>query len=196
MCQFLRFLVILPDCYEGRRVALPAQKEARAERKELLDFIRINDDDIMFQLNVVSNTPLTPLEHVDDVALQFLKQIGYLPENFEPRKKGSPSKEGIPYRLFLDCFLRNTRRVWLVEELAVQLKTTKPTVYRHLNKLKGFDLVEEVEAKRDGQTKKGYRIRYGDLGKAWSFTEANVEMAMDNYRKTVEHLQKLIEEEK
>lgn len=150
----------------------------------------------MFHLNVVSNTPLTPLEHVDDVALQFLKQIGYLPENFEPRKKGSASEEGIPYKLFLDCFLRNMRRVWLVEELAVQLKTTKPTVYRHLNKLKGFDLVEEVEAKRDGHTKKGYRIRYGDLGKAWSFTEANVEMAMDNYRKTVEHLQKLIEEEK
>ncbi len=81
-----------------------------------------------------------------------------------------------------------------MEELAAYLGTTKPTIYRHLNKLKAIDILEEVEVERDGGTKRGYRIRYGDLRKAWSFTEANVEMAMENYRQTVDHLQKLIEE--
>jgi len=150
----------------------------------------------MFQLNVVSNTPLTPINDIDEVAIEFLKQIGYLPVNFDPRKKRANSAEGIPYKLFVECFMKNMKRVWLVEELAIYLKTTKPTVYRHLNKLKSMDLIEEVETVRDGQTKKGYRIRYGDLRKAWSFTEANVQMAMENYRKTVDHLQKLIEEAK
>ena len=35
-----------------------------------------------------------------------------------------------------------------------------------------------------------------DLNKAWSFTEANVNMAMENYRKTVAHFQSVIEKEK
>jgi hypothetical protein len=132
----------------------------------------------MFELNVVSNTPLTPLDDVDDVALQFLTQIGYLPTGYDPKTEVTNVKDSVPYKLFMKCFMRNMKRVWLVEELAATLKTTKPTIYRHLNKLKG------------------YRIRYGDLKKAWSFTEANVEMAMDGYRKTVDHLQKLVEEER
>jgi predicted transcriptional regulator len=93
--------------------------------------------------------------------------------------------------LFTECFLGNLNRVWAVEELAVFLGTTKPTVYRHLNKLKAIDVLEDVSVEIGGQRKKGYRIRYGDLGKAWSFTEANVELAMQSYRKTVEHLQRL-----
>ena len=95
----------------------------------------------------------------------------------------------------MDCFMRNIKRVWLVDELAVYLDTTRPTIYRHLNKLKSMDVIEESETERDGQMKKGYRIRYGDLRKAWSFTEANVEMAMESYRKTIDHLQALVEKE-
>jgi predicted transcriptional regulator len=90
--------------------------------------------------------------------------------------------------------MRNIKRVWQVEELAAYLNTTKPTIYRHLNKLKSIDLLEEAEVERDGVMKRGYRIRYGDLRKAWSFTEANVDMAMQNYRQTVDHFQRLIEE--
>lgn len=150
----------------------------------------------MFELNVVSNTPLTPLSDIDDVALQFLTQIGYLPTGYDPKTDATDVKDSVPYRLFVDCFMKKSRRVWLVEELAAYLKTTKPTVYRHLNKLKSMDIIEEVATERGRQAKKGYRIRYGDLRKAWSFTEANVDMAMDGYRKTVDHLQKLIEEAK
>jgi hypothetical protein len=88
----------------------------------------------MFELSVVSNTPLTPLDDVDDVALQFLTQIGYLPTGYDPKTEATDVKDSVPYKLVLK--------------------------------------------------------------KAWSFTEANVEMAMDGYRKTVDHLQKLVEEER
>ena len=76
------------------------------------------------------------------------------------------------------------------------MRTTKPTIYRHINKLKSMDILESADVGYDGQTKKGYRIRYGDLRMAWSFTEENVDMAMKNYRKTVEHFQKLADEER
>ncbi|MGB2581605.1 MAG: transcriptional regulator, partial [Thermoplasmata archaeon] len=78
-------------------------------------------------------------------------------------------------------------------DLAIALGTTKTTVYRHINKLKGFDILEEIGVERpDGSSKKGYRVRYGDLSKAWNFTEAHVQVAMENYRKTVDHLQELV----
>ena len=102
----------------------------------------------------------------------------------------------VPYRMFTECLMKNTKRAWTVEEMAAKLKTTKPTIYRHLNKLKAIDILEEVDTDRSGDKKKGYRIRYGDLSKAWNFTEANVEMAMEAYRKTIDHLQKLYEEGK
>jgi DNA-binding transcriptional ArsR family regulator len=138
---------------------------------------------------------LTPLTNVDDLALQFLRQIGYLPKGYDPKTEARNVNESVPYRLFMDCFMRNIKRVWLVDEMAIFLETTRPTIYRHLNKLKGMDVIEELETERDGQMKKGYRIRYGDLRKAWSFTEANVEMAMESYRKTIDHFQELIEKE-
>lgn len=144
---------------------------------------------------MVSNTPLTPIQDVEDLAVQFLRQVGYLPKGYTSKTGAADVSESVPYRLFMDCFMRNMKRVWLVDELASYLDTTRPTVYRHLNKLKALDIIEETETEREGRTKKGYRIRYGDLRKAWSFTEANVEMAMDNYRKTVDHFQSLIEEE-
>ena len=49
-----------------------------------------------------------------------------------------------------------------------------------------------MDVEYDGQSRKGYRIRFGDLSKAWSFTEANVSMAMENYRKTIAHFQELM----
>ena len=150
----------------------------------------------MFELNVESNTPLTPLTDPDEIALQFLTQIGYLPKGYDPKTEVIDIKDSVPYRLFMDCFMRNMKRVWLVDELAAQLDTTKPTIYRHLNKLKSIDILEEQTTHRDGLAKKGYRIRYGDLRKAWHFTEANVTMAMESYRKTVDHFQNLVEEEK
>lgn len=145
-----------------------------------------------FELNVISNTPLTPLTDMEEVAVIFLNQIGYFPKGYEPHTDAISIKESVPYRLFVDCLLARMDKGWLVEDLATELGTTKATVYRHINKLKGFDIIEDVIVERDGRRKKGYRIRYGDLSKAWNFSEAHVDMAMKSYRQTVDHLQSLI----
>ena len=144
-----------------------------------------------FEITVVSNTPLTPLKDLDEVALLFLTQIGYIPKGYDPKTEARNVRESVPYRLFVECFLGRADKGWTVEQLATKLKTTKATIYRHINKLKDMDLLDEVDVVEKGGPKKGYRIRYGNLGKAWNFVESNVEIAMENYRKTVDHVSKL-----
>ncbi len=150
----------------------------------------------MFELQVTSNTPLSSVDDVDVVAETFLIQIGYIPKGYDPKTSATSVRDSVPYRLFMNHFMRNMNKAWSVEELAALLGTTKPTIYRHINKLKSLDLLESMDVEFEGQIRKGYRIRYGDLSKAWSFTEANVDMAIENYRKTVAHFQQLIEKEK
>ena len=146
-----------------------------------------------FELNVVSNTPLTPLSDKEEVAILFLNQIGYFPKGYDPKTDATDIRDSVPYRLIIDHFLTRPEKAWVVEDLATALGTTKTTVYRHINKLKGFDILEELGVETpDGSSKKGYRVRYGDLSKAWNFTEAHVQVAMENYRKTVDHLQALV----
>jgi len=145
-----------------------------------------------FELNVVANTPLTPLSDIDEVAMLFLNQVGYFPKGYDPKTDVTDIRDSVPYKLFVEFFLARTEKAWIVEDLATALGTTKATVYRHVNKLKGFDLLEEMNVEdADGKPRKGYRIRYGNLSKAWNFTEAHVQVAMENYRKTVDHLQEL-----
>jgi hypothetical protein len=182
-----------------------------------------------FELTVVSNTPMTPIADAESVAIGFLFQIGYLPRGYDPKTDVESVRQSVPYKLFMNCFLRRPEKLWSIEELCTVLHTSRPTVYRHLNKLKGFDLVEEQSittfrcaycdafesgaeaevlehlegcaarkrgsAKKTevlGQGRKGYRVRYGNLGKSWNFVEAHVKVAMEGYRKTVDHLQDLV----
>ena len=145
-----------------------------------------------FELNVVSNTPLTPLNDVDEVAMLFLNQIGYFPKGYDPKTDVSDIRDSVPFRLFVEFFLGRPDKGWVVDDLATALGTTKATVYRHINKLKGFDILEEMNTEdAEGNPRKGYRLRYGNLSKAWNFTEAHVQVAMENYRKTADHLQEL-----
>jgi len=147
-----------------------------------------------FELVVVSNTPLTPLKDLDEVSLMLLTQIGYIPKGYDPKTDARTVRESVPYRLFVECLLGRADKGWTVEQLATKLRTTKATIYRHINKLKDMDLLDEAEVLERGGPKKGYRIRYGNLSKAWNFVESNVEIAMENYRKTVDHVQKLSEQ--
>ncbi len=133
---------------------------------------------------------MTPLKKLDEVATLFLGQIGYLPKGYDSKSV----KKSIPYRLFVDCLLKRPEKGWTAEQLSVKLKTTKPTIYRHLNKLKYMDLLEEMAVRDGKEERKGYRIRYGNLEKAWNFVEAHVDVAMENYRTTVEHMGKLAKE--
>jgi len=147
----------------------------------------------LFELQIVSNTPMNGVTDIDVVAETFLVQIGYLPKGYDPKTGAVTVRESVPYRLFMDHFMKLPAKVWTVEELAALLGTTKPTIYRHINKLKSMDLLEAMDVEYDGQMRKGYRIRFGDLVKAWSFTESNVQMAMENYKKTVVHFQELMQ---
>ena len=139
-----------------------------------------------FELTIVNNLPLTGEKDLTAASREFLYQIGYLSKGSDP---------DIPQKMFINCFLYRSDKAWLVDELAAALETSRPTVYRHLNKLKGLDLLEEVELENEetGQVKKAYKLRYSNISKAWKFVEANVELAMENYRKTIDHLQELLE---
>src|SRR3989304_4652317 len=133
---------------------------------------------VPFEIAVVSNTPLTPLKDLDEVALLFLTQIGYIPKGYDPKTEGKTVRESAPFRLFVESFFGRAEKGWTVEQLAVKLRTTKATIYRHINKLKDMDLLDEVNVSERGAARKGYRIRYGNLSKAWNFVESNVEIAM------------------
>jgi len=137
-----------------------------------------------FELRVVKNTPLTNEEDYRAVAKEFLKYIGYLSEG--------ASDDSIAYKLF-ELFILHPNKYWQVDELMMQLGVTKAAVYRHLNKLKGMDILEEGKEGEGRKVKKTYRLRYGNLAKAWSFVEAHVKVAMENYGETINHLQKLLE---
>ena len=142
-----------------------------------------------FEMQIVSNTPLVGEDDPDIVAKKFFEQIGYLSKGSDPE---------IPYKLFADFFLNHPSKAWYVDEIATELEISRPTVYRHLNKLKGFDILEEIQVLDEStqQNKKAYRIRYGNFQKAWNFVEAHLKVAIENYGKTVEHLQKLIEKQR
>ena len=68
------------------------------------------------------------------------------------------------------------------------LKTSRTTLYRHLNKLKSLDILEETQ---EGKTKK-YRIRSGDLLKAWGWVEVNLKIALEGYKKNAERIAYLL----
>lgn len=143
-----------------------------------------------FEIAVVSNTPLTPLGDFDQVAVQLLRQVGYLDRGADDE---TSVRKGVAYRLVRDCFLLRPEKSWTADELTTFLETTRPTLYRHLNKLKALDLLEESAGDDEATGRKAYRIRYGNLAKAWNFVEANVKIAMENYRKSVDHLHHLAE---
>lgn len=150
-----------------------------------------------FELSVVTNTPLSSIDDLDEACEIFLSHIGYLPKGYESRTGDGGIRDSVPYRLFVNCLLKRRDKVWLIEELAAELETSKPTVYRHINKLKSMDLLDFTQIEvSNNQYKKGYRLRYDNLAKAWNFVEAHVGVAMENYRKTVDHIQKLVEAER
>ncbi len=142
-----------------------------------------------FEMQIVSNTPLIGEDDPEIVAKKFFEQIGYLSKGSDP---------DIPFKIFNDFFIKHPNKAWYVEEISTELNTSKPTVYRHLNKLKGFDILEEVQVLDEStqQNKKAYRLRYGNIQKAWNFVEAHLKVAIENYVKTVEHLQTLTEKQR
>ena len=54
-----------------------------------------------FELNVVNNTPLTPLSDIDEVAILFLHQVGYFSKGYDPKTDVTDIRDSVPYRLFV-----------------------------------------------------------------------------------------------
>ncbi len=150
-----------------------------------------------FELTVRRTDPPTEVEDPHIVALTLLEDIGYLPKGYDPKTGSGALEDSVPYRLFMGCFLRRPDKGWGIDELMTVLDTSRPTIYRHLNKLKALNILEESEVRPGGkgQARKEYKLRYGDLSKAWNFVEANVESALTEYRRTVDHLHALLQEE-
>ena len=146
----------------------------------------------MFEMQVVSNTPLTPLNRIDEIVLLLFNELGYFPKGYNPKTDAQDIRDSVPFKLLVNHFLKDMEKVWIAEELAFSLKTTKATIYRHVNKLLGYEILESMGTKdANGEPRRGFRVRYGSLSKAWNFTEASVEIAMDSYRKSIDHLSDL-----
>jgi 8-oxo-dGTP diphosphatase len=142
-----------------------------------------------FELRVVRNNPLTGETNLDEALRTFLKQIGYLPEAYD---------DDFGMKLLRDCFLAYPKKPWTVDELLTYLEANKSTLYRYLNKLKGLDLIDEeiipVDKPVEGpskKTRKGYKIRFSSLSLAWSLVESHTKVAMENYRRSIDHIDKL-----
>ncbi len=146
-----------------------------------------------FEIQVCSHSPIVS-NNLDEILERFLLDIGFL----SGRKRGEELYESIPFKLWTECLLDSPEKSWTVDELSETLEASKPTIYRHLNKLKNLDMVEakEVVEEDNGEViKKGYRLRHGDLMHAWYITEANIESAVKRYRETVANISELIKGE-
>jgi len=143
----------------------------------------------MFELNLVMDPSLSAYDDLDELLLRFLVDIGYLPKS--PRGRiPSDLRKSTAYRLFRDCFVKHPEKFWTPEEMMSYLGTTRTTLYRHLNRLKDLDILEEsMEGKN-----KVYRLRYGSIEKAWMFVESNAKIALDYYREAVKKIERLARE--
>jgi predicted transcriptional regulator len=151
---------------------------------------------MQFEISVSRNLPLTNVDDADEALESFLFQIGYLLKGQESKRGTKLVRESIPYKLFADCLMRRPEKPWTPEELAKKLSTSKVTVYRHIGKLRAMDLIEDVAFEEGRAKRRGVRLRYGSLSKAWNFVEANVDIAMENYRKSAEHIEGLVKSER
>lgn len=141
-----------------------------------------------FSISIVENAPISEDSSMDDALKMFLTQIGYL-----KREKDTDTA----IELF-KCFVLMPNREWTVEGLISQLKTTRPTLYNHLNKLKSMDLIEGHSREIEGfqNKKKVYSLRSGNLERAWHFVEYHIEDYLKNYRRTVESIWNIAQRER
>lgn len=147
-----------------------------------------------FEIKVADHKPMVSND-LEEILENFLLDIGYL----SGRKSGKELYESVPFKLWTDCFLDKPEKFKTIDDLAMELDTTKPTIYRHLNKLKKLQILEEEELvlEDDGEVvKKGYRFRQGNLLKAWHTVELNTKSSMKKYEETVERIEMLSSGEK
>lgn len=138
-----------------------------------------------FEIYIVDTAPMTDIVDPELVALHFMEDIGYIMKHYDPKTPADSVKKSVPYKMFLDCFLRHQDKDWRVEELGGKLKTSIPTIYRHLAKLQALGILDED----DSEGGKVFHLRHYSFPLAWKITEANVESALARYRIVVDFIQ-------
>ena len=147
---------------------------------------------VSFNLALSERPPLDPASDPGARLVDMMEAIGYLTPWSTPKGGGDPG-ENLAYRLLKDCLMDRPDRTWTMRELMAVLDTSKPTLYRHLKKLEALDLLERGLRGESPRSSKAFRIRYGDMSKAWNFTEEHAKQSLRAYRQTVEHLEALME---
>ena len=99
-----------------------------------------------------------------------------------------PYNESMPYKILDECFFQRPDRAWTAEEIAAWIETTRPTAYRHLNRLISLGLIERCRAADGGPPTSAFHLRHGSLKKGWQKIETQIELVLDKYRKTISQL--------
>ena len=99
-----------------------------------------------------------------------------------------PYSESMPYKILDECFFQRPDRAWTAEEIAAWIETTKPTAYRHLNRLISLGLIERCRASDGGPPTSAFHLRFGSLKKGWHKIETQTEIILDKYKKTIKKL--------
>tara|TARA_Y100001970_G_scaffold261180_1_gene344031 strand:- start:360 stop:1262 length:903 start_codon:yes stop_codon:yes gene_type:complete len=101
-----------------------------------------------------------------------------------------PYNESMPYKIIDECFLQRPDRAWTAEEVAAWIETTRPTAYRHLNKLISLGLIERCRAEDGGPPTSAFHLRKGSLKKGWQKIETEIELILDQYKKIIKQISK------
>jgi len=99
-----------------------------------------------------------------------------------------PYSESMPYKTLDECFFQRPDRAWTAEEIAAWIETTRPTAYRHLNRLISLGLIERCRAADGGPPTSAFHLRLGSLKKGWQKIETQIEIILDTYKKTITKL--------
>lgn len=116
--------------------------------------------------------------------LRFLRSIGYL----NTQGTGGPLPSSLAFRVVADGLLPDIDHLWTAEDLARQLRAGVPMVTRHLQRLESMMLVERASVGSSRPPKRAYRIRDGDLTRAWAVAEVHAALGMESYKGVVRHL--------
>ena len=100
----------------------------------------------------------------------------------------SPYNESMPYKIIDECFLQRPDRAWTAEEVAAWIETTRPTAYRHLNKLISLGLIERCRAADGGPPTSAFHLIKGSLKKGWQKIETEIELILGQYKKIIKQI--------
>ena len=99
-----------------------------------------------------------------------------------------PYNESMPYKILDECFFQRPDRAWTAEEIAAWVETTKPTAYRHLNRLISLGFIDRCRASDGGPPTSAFHLRFGSLKKGWQKIETQTELILGKYKKTIKKL--------